>query len=358
MIADLTPFVVSATEPIREVMLLIDRNARGIALAVDDEQRLIGTVTDGDIRRAVLSGTDLSVPVQALLDQKLAAGLPRPRTARVGTSDAELLRMMSEQTLRHIPLVDERGHVRGLALLGDLVKEYELPLRAVVMAGGYGTRLRPLTEDLPKPMLPVGDRPLMQVIIDQLRSAGIRRVNVTTHYQPDKISSYFGDGSEFGVELSYVREDLPLGTAGALSLLSASEDPLLVVNGDVLARVDFRAMLEHHREHKAEMTVAVRQYAVGVPYGVVESNGPLVRDIREKPNLTFLVNAGIYLLEPSVVGHIPIGERFDMTDLIRRLLEERRSVVSFPIVGYWLDIGSHGDYVQAQADVREGRFPA
>ena len=355
---DLSLLLARPADSIREVMACIDRNAKGIALVVDPERRLIGTVTDGDIRRAILAGMDLNLPVQTLLDRKAATLLPGPRTAPVGTPDAELLRMMNESTLRHIPLADEAGHIVDVALLSDLVKEYELPLRAVVMAGGSGTRLRPLTEDVPKPMLSIGGRPLMHVIINQLRSAGIRRVHVTTHYQPEKIRNYFGDGQDFGVELSYVREDRPLGTAGALGLLSTSEQPLLVINGDILARVDFRAMLEHHRDHRADLTVAVRQYGVRLPYGVVESDGVHVRRIREKPSLAFLVNAGIYLLEPAAVRHIPSGEPFDMTDLIQCLLDLGRPVVSFPVVGYWLDIGNHGDYVQAQEDVKQGRFTA
>jgi len=358
MIADLSRLLIRPDASLREVMACLDRNAKGIALVVDQEQRLIGTVTDGDLRRAVLAGLNLDLSVRTLLERRSGTPYPTPVTASAETSDAELLRMMNESGLRHIPLVDEGGHIVDVALLSDLVKEYELPLRAVVMAGGYGTRLRPLTEDIPKPMLPVGDRPLMHVIIDQLRSAGIRRVHVATHYQPERIRSYFGDGEDFGVELSYVREDRPLGTAGALGLLTASEEPLLVINGDILARVDFRAMLEHHREHRADMTMAVRQYGVRLPYGVVESDGAHVRRIREKPNLAFLVNAGIYLLEPATIRHIPSGERFDMTELIQRLLDRGRPVVSFPIVGYWLDIGNHGDYVQAQEDVKQGRFTA
>jgi len=356
MIADLSRLLVGPDASLREVMACVDRNAKGIALVVDQERCLIGTVTDGDLRRAILARLDLNLPVRTLLEQRAGTPYAIPLTAPMGTPDAHLLHLMNERSVRHIPLVDEAGRVVDIGLLGDLVKEYELPLSAVVMAGGYGTRLRPLTEELPKAMLPVGDRPLMQVIIEQLRQAGIRRVNVTTHYRPEKISDYFGDGRGFGVELNYVTEDRPLGTAGGLGLVAASEEPLLVINGDILARVDFRAMLEHHREHGAEMTVAVRQYDVPVPYGVIETEGARVRRLREKPIFNFLVNAGIYLLEPAVVRSIPNGRRFDMTELIQRLLDEGRPVATFPIVGYWLDVGKHGDYVQAQEDVKSGRF--
>ena len=349
-------FLLGSSASIREVMSCIDRNAKGIALIVDEEHHLIGTVTDGDVRRAILAGMDLDSPVQKLLERRSSTPYPQPITAPIGTPNAELIQLMNEHTIRQVPLLDDEGRVVDLALLSDMVKEYELPLSVVVMAGGYGMRLRPLTEDLPKPMLPVGDRPLMELVIEQLRQTGIRRVSVTTHYLANKIEEHFGDGHDFGVEINYVTEERPLGTAGALGLMDAPEEPLLVINGDILTRVDFRAMLNYHREHNADLTVGVRQYDLQVPYGVVECQGPRVQRLREKPRHSFLVNAGIYLLEPSVHRYIPNGERFDMTDLIQRLLEEKHTVVSFPIVEYWLDIGQRADYEQAQEDVRNGRI--
>jgi len=352
----LAKFLVAPQDSIRDAMVCIDRNAKGIALVADKERHLIGTITDGDIRRAILAGVDLGLPVQVLLDQRMATGQPRPLTAPVGTSDAELLRRMNERSVRHIPLVDKVGCVMDVALLSDLVKEFELPLTAVVMAGGYGTRLRPLTEDLPKPMLPVGGRPLMEHIVTQLRDAGIRRVSITTHYKPEAIIQHFGNGEKYGVEISYVNEDRPLGTAGALGLMPMPPGPLLVINGDILTQVDFGAMVAYHQEHRASMTVGVRQYGLQVPYGVIECEGPYVVQVTEKPQLRFFVNAGIYLLEPAVHRHIRADRRFDMTDLIQRLLDAQQSVVSFPIHEYWLDIGQHPDYVRAQEDVENGRI--
>jgi NDP-sugar pyrophosphorylase family protein len=224
------------------------------------------------------------------------------------------------------------------------------------MAGGFGTRLRPLTEDTPKPMLLVGDRPMLERTIEQLKKAGIHRVDLTTHYKPEAISKHFGNGDEFGVTIRYVHEDQPLGTAGALGLLGDSQEPLLVINGDILTHVDFRAMLKHHREHKASLTVGVCRYDLQVPYGVIECHGPDILGISEKPKMPFLVNAGIYLLEPKVRKYIPAGKRFDMTDLIQSLIHADRKVVSFPIVEYWLDVGRPGDYARAQEDVRSGRI--
>lgn len=356
MTADLKNLLVSAGASVREVMENIDRSAKGIALVVDDEGRLLSTVTDGDIRRAILAGIDLNIKVSELLPLRPATHADGPVTAPVDTPDPVLLHTMNEMGVRQIPLVDSDGRVVSVALLSDLVKEYELPLRAVVMAGGFGTRLRPLTEDLPKPMLPLGTRPLLELIVEQLREAGIRQVNVATHYKGEVISDHFKDGQDFGVDIRYVKEDQPLGTVGALSLLDESEEPLLVMNGDILTRVDFRSMLHFHREHAADLTVAVKQYEMSVPYGVILTDGVAVTGISEKPVMRQFINAGIYLLNPAVRRLIPNGQPYDIPDLIHMLLREGRSVVSFPIREYWLDIGKADHYAQAKSDVATGRY--
>jgi NDP-sugar pyrophosphorylase family protein len=263
---------------------------------------------------------------------------------------------MQTKSLRHIPLLDGEGRVVDLVLLSELVEQPRLPLSAVVMAGGYGVRLRPLTKNIPKPMLPVGDRPLMEWTIEQLRAIGIRHVNVTTHYKPEIIVEHFGDGRQFGVEINYVDEERPLGTAGALGLMKSPTGPLLVINGDILTQLDFRAMFDFHREYRADMTVGVRKYEFQVPYGVVETEGVAISRLVEKPSLGFFVNAGVYLLEPIIHRYVPSGCHLDMTDLIGQLLADGRNVISFPIQEYWLDIGQHGDYEQAQEDLRNGRI--
>jgi NDP-sugar pyrophosphorylase family protein len=199
-------------------------------------------------------------------------------------------------------------------------------------------------------MLPVGDRPLLERIIDQLRESGIHHVNLTTHYRSEDITAHFGDGSGFGVEIEYVSEEQPLGTAGALGLLDADE-PILVMNGDILTRVDFRAMHRFHDEHAADMTVAVRPYEVYVPYGIVELEDEQVSEIAEKPLVRGFVNAGIYLINPDVRRLVPAGEPLEMPELIKRLVVDGRRVVGFPLREYWLDIGQIADYEQALLDV-------
>lgn len=343
------------TATIREAIATIDRNQRGIVLVTDAERHLLGTITDGDIRRAILHGSTLETAVTAILQMKARVSPTAPVTAAIPTERAQLLHLMQTHRVHQIPLLDGEGKVGGLVTMDDLVPNHAAPTQAVIMAGGFGRRLYPLTETVPKPMLQVGDRPIMERLIGQLREAGIQRVSVTTHFQPEKITEYFGDGEAFGVQLHYVTEERPLGTAGALSLLEASTEPLLVVNGDVLTGTDFRALLAYHREHRADLTVAVRQYDMTVPYGVIECEGERVTNVREKPVTTVFVNAGIYLLEPGAHRAIPTGERFDMTDLIHRLLAAGRCVISFPILEYWLDIGQQADFRQAQEDLRNGK---
>ena len=346
---DVRDFCVPPEAPLRDAAACMNRNRKGIAVATDAEGRLLGTVTDGDIRRALLAGRGLDTPVSVLLAEKGGAA---PVTAAEGTPSGDLLRLMQERAVHQVPLLDAGGRVVGLATLEDLLPQEVQPLRAVIMAGGYGKRLYPLTERTPKPMLPVGDRPLIQHTIDQLRDAGIHRVSITTHYQSERIAEHFGDGAAFGVSVDYVTEEQPLGTAGSLSLLKDSDEPLLVVNGDILTRIDFRALLSFHREQRADLTVGVRKYDLNVPYGVVECEGAAVRRLAEKPVYGFLINAGIYLVEPSARRFVPSGRRFDMTDMIQALLDRGRPVVSFPILEYWLDVGCPDDYLRAQKDVK------
>ena len=348
--ADLTPFLIAPDVTARDAMACIDRNQKGVALVVDGDRRLIGTVTDGDIRRALLAGLDLELPVDTLLRRNSAEGHPTPVTADPRSSDADRLAIMTRHDVRHLPIVDEHGILVHLTLLSDLVKELQLPVRALVMAGGYGTRLRPLTADVPKSMLPIGDRPLLEHIVRQLHEAGIRRVNFATHYRADVIERHFGDGRDFDVDIEYVNEDRPLGTAGALSLMARSHEPLLVINGDIFTRVDFPAMVDFHRSNRADMTVAVRQYEVEIPFGVVETDGVRITGVSEKPVLREFINAGIYLLNGDVCGLLAQGEPYHMTDLIGRLVAEGRRVISFPIREYWVDIGRSEDYERALVD--------
>jgi dTDP-glucose pyrophosphorylase len=344
--------IISSQATISEAVAQLEHAGTGALVLCDEHRQLRGLLTDGDLRRAILRGVSFnqSCSTIAKLD---------PVVARVGCAAADALKLMDhgrEFVLNHLPVVDDQGRVVDLLLRSDLVSDERLGVAAVIMAGGYGKRLRPLTDNTPKPMLTLGDKPLLELTIERLRGAGIRRMNVTTHYLPEAITNHFGDGSAFDVEIRYVEEDRPLGTAGGLKLLKDSDETLLVINGDVVTEVDFRSMLDYHRDHGADVTVGVKQYEVQVPYGVIDCDGPRVRKVQEKPVLNFLVNAGIYLIEPSVYRYIPEDRPFDMTDLIERLVDKGRHVVSFPIVEYWLDIGQRADYERADEYVRNGKM--
>jgi dTDP-glucose pyrophosphorylase len=343
----------------------LDATGLGIVLVTDRERRLLGTITDGDIRRALLSGPDadsvLSAPLADFLASKNNPVYPRPVSLPAHSSPEQIRAVMMNRKLRHVPLLDHNGRVADLALLDELLDGggRAEPLQAVVMAGGLGTRLRPLTEDTPKPMLPVGGRPLLERTIDRLKEAGVRDVVVSTRYKAHKVREHFEDGSRFGVNVAYTEEDKPLGTAGSLRLITRPPSTLLVINGDVLTGVDFRAMHDFHIEHGAALTVGVRQFSFNVPYGVVETDGVRVARLREKPTYTSFVNAGVYLLEPEAFDRIPApsdegAEPFNMTDLIGRLVDDGRTVASFPIHEYWMDIGQPQDYDRVQQDIAAG----
>ena len=350
---DMSALLVGPELSLEAAMEQINRNMKGIVLVVDADHRLLGTITDGNIRRALLAGTTLNTELRALIGKDET--YPEPVTTTASSTRADQLALMRRRGVRQLPLVDSAGRVIDLVVLEDLLPGGDPPLTAVVMAGGEGTRLRPLTDATPKPMLPVGGRPLMEHIIEGLREAGVTDVSVTTHYKAEAISAHFRDGSGFGVNMQYIQEDSPLGTAGALALMERPSHPILVVNGDILTKADYRAMLAFHGENDADLTVGVREFELNVPYGVVETRGVRVEGIREKPTLRVFVNAGIYVLSPTTHGMIPGGRRLDMTDFIEILLEQDRKIVSFPICEYWIDIGQPTDYEQANVDYRQGR---
>jgi dTDP-glucose pyrophosphorylase/CBS domain-containing protein len=341
--------VVSPATSIADAIAILDKAGTGALVLCTHDRVLCGVLTDGDIRRAILQGKPMNAPCDTI-----ATRIPMVAPRFITSSEA--LDLMNQHDIHHLPLVDAENRVVEFLLRKDLVPDVRLDLSAVIMAGGYGKRLLPLTENVPKPMLPIGDRPLLELIIQQLRRAGIRDVNLTTHYLPESIVNHFGDGGNFGVKVNYLKEDHPMGTAGGLRQMKRPTGPVLVINGDILTGVHFQEMLMYHRQHLAELTVGVRRYDMQVPFGVVECHGERITRLQEKPSLSFFINAGTYLLEPSAWDYIPEGQHFDMTDLIQALLDDGRPVISFPIMEYWLDVGRHEDYQKAQEDVRKGNI--
>jgi dTDP-glucose pyrophosphorylase/CBS domain-containing protein len=345
----LASVLISPTTSIADAIARLDKAGTGALVLCTDGRTLCGLLTDGDIRRAILQGKSIDAPCVTIASRSPVVA-PRSLPSR------DALQLMNQHDIHHLPVVDEENHVVEFLLRRDLVPDVRSDLSAVIMAGGFGKRLLPLTESVPKPMLPVGDRPLLELTIEQLRRSGIRDVDLTTHYLPECIVNHFGDGVDFGVNLKYLKEDHPMGTAGGLKRMKRPDGTFLVINGDILTGVPFQEMLVYHRKHGAMLTVGVRKYDIQVPFGVVECEDVRITKLQEKPSFSFFINAGTYLLEPSVCDYIPEGRAFDMTDLMQKLIEAGQKVVGFPITEYWLDVGRHEDYQKAQAEALEGRI--
>ena len=348
--AQLADVLVRDGTTLREALEAMTKSGRQIALVVDGHSRLLGLVTDGDVRKALLRGVSLDAKVEAAMNRT-------PVVASVGLSTAAVITLMRSRSIRHVPVLDAAGAVVDLLRLDELLAPAPpLRNRAVIMAGGEGRRLLPLTESTPKPLLRVGGKPLLEILVERLRQSGIVEMLVAVRHKSEMIRESLGDGARLGVRIDYIEESEPLGTMGALQLVRERLDvPFFVVNGDILTKCDFRAMWEFHRgQPDAAMTVGVSLHQVDIPYGEFTLRGGRVLQVEEKPRKEFPVNAGIYLVEPSVVDLIPAGRYFDATDLIRLLVARGRPVAAYVIREYWLDVGRHGDFEKANRDVAEG----
>lgn len=335
--------MVSLETTILETLKIIDTHGVPIGLVHEDDV-LCGTVTDGDIRRGILAGVQLTERVEAVMNRT-------PITAPADTTLAEAARLMRHHEIGHLPLVDGNGRISDLKVLRDLEPKSDGGNSVVLMAGGRGTRLQPLTEDLPKPLLDVGGRPILQTIVERFVAQGFTRIYLSVNYKADLIEAHFGDGSAFGAEISYLHEDEAMGTGGALSLLpERPTSPLIVMNGDVLTKVNFHHLVKYHENHRAQATMSVREYRFTVPFGVVEADAAALVSMAEKPEHTFFVNAGIYVVEPDVLDVIQAGKAMDMPDLFQKLLDEGEAPTVFPLREYWMDIGRLDDLDQAKRD--------
>lgn len=340
---------VPAGATVREAMAIIDKGALQIGLVVDPDSVLLGTITDGDIRRGILRGLSLDGPVTEIMRRN-----PLTVTPEQGWEVA--LKLMRIRNIKQIPVVDDQGHVLGLEVLDEIVRASHRENWVVLMVGGLGTRLRPLTDSLPKPLLPVGGRPLLETIIENFVSQGFGKFFLSVNYKSEMVEHQIGDGRRWGVEIGYLREDKRLGTAGALGLLpERPAHPFVVMNGDLLTTVNFGQMLAFHRQHNALATMGVREYSVQIPYGVVNMAAQQVTRIVEKPVQRHFVNAGIYTLDPEVLDYVRPGENLDMPDLLQSVIEVGHPVSAFPIREYWIDIGSPEDFQRASAEY-EGVF--
>ena len=329
---------------LRDALATIDRGSCQIVLVVDEQRRLLGTLSDGDARRALLRGLSLA-------DQTSQAMFKTPRRAQVGESRRALLAMMTEHSIHQLPLVNADNIVVGLVVLDDLLAPEPRENHVVVMAGGLGSRLRELTQDTPKPMLKVGSRPLLETIVRSYASQGFTRFYFAVNYRGEQIEAHFGDGSAFGVDIRYLREEQRLGTAGALALLPETPSaPFIVTNADLVTKEDYSQMLDQHLASGALGTMGVRDYEMQVPFGVVNEVDGQVTSIEEKPTQRFLVSAGVSVLSPAVLPLVPRNVAFDMPALFEAMMQRGMSLRSHRIAGYWIDIGRLSDFERANAD--------
>ncbi len=325
-----------------EAMAAISAGACHIAIIVDAENRIQGVVSDGDVRRAILNGIDTQTTVDGIMNSD-------PLVAGTDDDDELKLRLMEQNAVTAIPLLDDKGRVVAISRLYDLVNQRSKFGQAVIFAGGEGQRLRPITEELPKPMVTVGDKPLIQHSVARLAESGVGRIHVAVNYKGKQIQDHFGDGSAFGADIGYLEETTRLGTAGALGLLTDIPDgPLLVMNGDILTTFDFASMFLFHHKMESALTVGVVDYSMDIPYGVIATADGVITGLEEKPSHSVHINAGVYAIEPRLLALIPGSRVYNMTDLIADALKAGEKIVPFLIHEHWIDVGTPEDLERAQ----------
>lgn len=344
---DIEKIKLTIDSTIKEALQIIDLGAVKFAIVVDNDDRLIGTLTDGDIRRAILEGKTLDDNIETVY-------FKNPTVASFSNTKEEIINLCTSKKIYQIPVIDNEGMVVSIDLLDELLRPKIHSNKVVLMVGGLGTRLRPLTETTPKPMLHVGGKPILQTIIEKFVSYGFVNIVMCVGYKSNIIQDFFEEGSKFGANIEYVAENKRMGTAGALSLLNAKpNEPFFVMNGDLLTNVNFEHLLEFHLANNSIATMCVREYDFQVPYGVVNVEHGKILSIEEKPVQKFFVSAGIYMLNPDCIDIIPENEFYDMPTLFEKLISMNENTISFPLREYWLDIGRIDEYEKANFEYHE-----
>jgi len=345
---DRTQHIVNYNHPTRIALKSLDilgDNVSRTLFVVDDANRLVGALTDGDIRRGLLNGLEISEPIQLFMNTNF-------KFLKKSDDNLDLIRSYREAEIHLIPLIDDDYHLLDVLDLKKL--RTQLPLAALIMAGGRGERLRPLTEVTPKPMLKVGDKPIIEHNIDRLITYGIKEIFISVKYLKDQIIDYFGNGDAKGIHIQYIEETEPLGTIGALGLIhSIGHEDILVMNSDLLTNIDFEDFYNFYKINGATMALASVPYHVNIPYAVLETSGHLISSFSEKPSYTYYSNAGIYLMKFELKNSFETGQFFNATDLMDNIIADNKcSLVHYPLLGYWLDIGKHNDLIKAQEDIK------
>ncbi|HIP55893.1 MAG TPA: CBS domain-containing protein [Arcobacter sp.] len=339
--------ILKPTATIKEALITIDKGAMQIALIVDEDEKLLATLTDGDIRRGLLDGLSLDDTIETII-------FKTPTVCSIDDSKEKILNIATLKTLHQIPIVDNNGKLIGIQRIDELLKPTIKRNKVVLMVGGLGTRLRPLTDNIPKPMLKVGNKPILETIINGFKKYGFINIILCVSYKSEIIENYFKDGSDFGVNIEYIHEDKRMGTAGALSLAKDKlDESFFVMNGDLLTNINFENMMNFHLSNQAISTMGVREYDFQVPYGVVNIDNGNIKNIEEKPVHNFFVSGGVYILDNKVLDFIPDDEFYDMPTLFEKLIKEKLKSISFHIHEYWLDIGRMDEYEKANREFYE-----
>lgn len=345
MHSQITNIVVSKNDTIFKALELLDLYALRIVLVVDDKNHLLGSVTDGDIRRGLLKGCGIYSSIEIIMHKS-------PYFVEEGTlTNRQIFEIMREKRYLALPIT-KNGVLTNIVTLDDLIRKKRKDNPVFIMAGGFGTRLRPLTDKCPKPMLPVGGKPLLETIISSFKEQGFYKFYISTHYLPEVIHEHFGDGEKFGIQINYVHETDPLGTGGALSLLPKTDIdlPFIVINGDVLTNMNFEKLIDFHNKNNAVATMCVREFQYQIPYGVVNSDQNIIQSMTEKPSYFFDINTGIYVISPKLLSQVK-AEFIGMPTILEQQIEKKQIVSSYPLHEYWLDIGHIEDYNRAQRDI-------
>ncbi|MEQ9091656.1 MAG: nucleotidyltransferase family protein [Balneola sp.] len=334
---------------IRDALSILDKLAQdAICFVVNDELKLLGSLTDGDIRRGLIAGIELDDTVDSIIQKE-------PKFLRKGDYDLNKVIEYRDNNYKVIPIITKKGKIVNVINFRHL-KSY-LPIDVVIMAGGKGTRLRPLTENTPKPLLKVGEKPILEHNITRLALFGMDDFWISVNYLGEQIEEYFGNGSDNNLKINYVWEEEPLGTIGAVSKIKDFEhDTVLVTNSDILTNLNYEDFYLRFLDEKADFAVMTIPYKVDVPYAVLETDNGHVVSFREKPSYTYYSNGGIYLMKRELVNRIPENSHFNTTDLMEELIESGKKVISYPFSGYWLDVGKHEDFNKAQTDIKKLDF--
>lgn len=336
--------IVSPNTTIFQTMEIIDQTSLQFAVVADENRQLLGTVTDGDIRRGLLKGFPLTSEIKEVMNVF-------PVYATVQEYQKYNRELLSIKGVQQLPIIDDNKKLKSILFAKDNKMMNPKDNVVVLMVGGLGTRLRPLTDHVPKPMLKIGDKPILETIIEGFKQYGFTNFILSVNYKKEMIKNYFQDGRHLGVSINYIDEKQRLGTAGALSLLpERPEKPFFVMNGDLLTKINYEQLLNFHTETNAEATMCVREYEYQIPYGVIETENHRLLSIEEKPVHRSFVNAGIYVLNPNVLDYVPHNTFFDMPELFKLIMEQQHSVSAFPLREYWMDIGQVDDYDQANKD--------